>query len=181
MVATLAAIQDLTHDMREFRFRVEDGAAFRPGQYALLSLPGVPVGRAYSMSNIDNDAGEWHFIIRRVPAGMATPVLFDLEPGASVMLDGPYGRAYLRPDAGHNVVCIAGGSGLSPMVGIARGLDRAALPAESRFDFFYGGRFGRHLRRGVPAGAAATRQSPALSSRRLQRRCRLGRPEGHGA
>jgi toluene monooxygenase electron transfer component len=160
MVATLAGIEDLTHDMREFRFRVDDGAAFRPGQYALLSLPGVPVGRAYSMSNIDNDAGEWHFIIRRVPAGMATPVLFDLEPGAPVRLDGPYGRAYLRPNAGHNVVCIAGGSGLSPMVAIARGLDRAALPAECRFDFFYGGRSAADI-----CGEAFLRALPRLGNR----------------
>ena len=150
MVATLAGIEDLTHDMREFRFRVDDGAAFRPGQYALLSWPGVPVGRAYSMSNIDNDAGEWHFIIRRVAAGVATPVLFDLEPGAPVMLDGPYGRAYLRPDAGHNVVCIARRFGI-----VADGRHRARarprgvagrVPLRLLLRRPVGG---RHLRRGV--------------------------------
>jgi toluene monooxygenase electron transfer component len=166
--ATLAATEDLTHDMREFRFRTAGPAIFRPGQYALLSLPGVASVRAYSMSNIANDAGEWHFIIRRVPDGAASSALFALRPGARVALDGPYGRAYLRPDAGRNVICIAGGSGLSPMIGIARGLDRLDFPEGRTFDFFYGGRSaddicGESLLRGLPRLGNHVRFHPIVS------------------
>lgn len=158
--ATLVRVEDLTHDMREFRFRSDRPAAFLPGQYALLSLPGLGSIRAYSMSNLANDAGEWHFIVRRVPGGAATSMLFHLEVGARVDLDGPYGRAYLRTGTARNVVCIAGGSGLSPMIGIARGLDRLA-PAEGRsIDFFYGGRSADDI-----CGEALLRDLPRLGSR----------------
>ena len=39
-------------------------------------------------------------------------------------LDGPYGHAWLREPRGRDVVCIAGGSGFSPMLSIARGFVR---------------------------------------------------------
>lgn len=158
--ATLAAVTDLTRDMREFRFRADHPAAFLPGQYALLSLPGVRAMRAYSMSNVANDVGEWHFIIRRVPGGAATSVLFELRPGARVALDGPYGRAYLRTGTGRNVVCIAGGSGLSPMISIARGLDRLGPQEGGSFDFFYGGRSADDI-----CGEALLRDLPRLGDR----------------
>jgi toluene monooxygenase electron transfer component len=155
--------------MREFRFRADRPATFRPGQYALLSLPAVASVRAYSMSNTANEAGEWHFIIRRVPGGAATSVLFDLRPGARAALDGPYGRAYLRAGTGRNVVCIAGGSGLSPMIGIARGLEQLGQEDGRSFDFFYGGRSaddicGETLLRNLPRLGSRLRFHPIVSN-----------------
>ncbi len=157
--ATLIAVEDLTPDMREFRFRSDGPATFLPGQYALLSPASMSSARAYSMSNIENDEGEWHFIIRRVPGGAATSALFDLRPGDCATLDGPYGRAYLRTNSGRNVVCIAGGSGLSPMIGIARGLDRAGMETGRTFDFFYGGRSADDI-----CGETFLRRLPRLGS-----------------
>src|SRR5690606_20390651 len=75
--ATLVGHRDLTHDMREFRFRAEGAPGFRPGQYALFYLPGLAAPRTYSMSNVDDGSGEWQFIVRRVPGGTGTAALFD--------------------------------------------------------------------------------------------------------
>ena len=69
--ATLIGTEDLTHDLREFRFRLETPVRFLPGQYALLSVPGVDGARAYSMCNTGEDGAEWHFQIKRVPGGAA--------------------------------------------------------------------------------------------------------------
>lgn len=160
VTAVLAEVRDLTPDMREFRFRGAGPARFRPGQYALLSMPHVAGPRAYSMSNLSNEAGDWEFIIRRVPDGQATGALFALAPGGEVTLDGPYGRAYLRPEAGRPVVCVAGGSGLSPMIGIARGLDAIDSAAATSLDFFYGGRSAGDI-----CGEAMLRALPRLGSR----------------
>lgn len=160
MRVTLEGGEDLTHDMREFRFRADRPAEFLPGQYALLLLPGLAPMRAYSMSNVANDAGEWHFIIRRVRGGATTSALFDLRTGADATLDGPYGRAYLRPVTARNIVCIAGGSGLSPMIGIARGLDRLTAPYDGSFDFFYGGRSADDI-----CGEALLQRLPRLGGR----------------
>jgi toluene monooxygenase electron transfer component len=143
--ATLEAAIDLTHDLREFRFRALDAPRFAPGQYALLSLPGVDAPRAYSMCNLPDD-GAWHFAVKRVPGGAGTTALFDaLSIGDAVTIDGAYGRAYLRTDSPRDIVCIAGGSGLSPMIAVARAMAREPALAHARLHFFYGGRGPRDI------------------------------------
>ena len=109
--ARLESVRDLTHDMREFRFRAGEGAPrFLPGQYALFYLPGLAAPRTYSMSNVDDGSGTWEFIVRRVAGGVGTHALFDSVPvGGEVELDGPYGLAYLRKDSPRDIIAIGGG------------------------------------------------------------------------
>jgi toluene monooxygenase electron transfer component len=123
-MAKLVERRLLTRDMAEFSFHTGGAAAFLPGQYALLYPQGVAGARAYSMSNLANQGGAWQFIIRRTPSGRGSAALFELAEGDEIPLDGPYGHAYFRADSPREIVCIAGGSGLAPMLGIAR----AALP-----------------------------------------------------
>ena len=144
--AILLATRDITHDIREFRFRLDGATPFRPGQYALLRVPGVEGVRAYSMSNTGADGDEWHFQIKRVPGGAATGRLFEhVATGDSIVVDGPWGMAYLREDAPRDIVLIAGGSGLSPMVSIVRAAAAEPELAGRRLDFFYGGRAARDV------------------------------------
>ncbi|WP_420212880.1 2Fe-2S iron-sulfur cluster-binding protein [Burkholderia aenigmatica] len=145
-VATLIATDDVTHDIREFRFRTDAPAVFRPGQFAVLHLPGIAGTRAYSMANLPSDDGDWHFQVRRVERGAGSTTLFErVKPGDRVMLDGPYGMAFLRPEPARDVVCIAGGSGLAPMLSIARGMAQAGLLGTRRLHFFYGARTPRDV------------------------------------
>ena len=139
--AELREVVPLTPDMSEFAFRTGQPAAFRPGQYAMIQLPGGQVERAYSMSNIANCHGNWRFVIKRAPGGSATSVLFDeLTVGGTVVLDGPYGNAHLREQDDRDIVCVGGGSGIGAMIGIVLGA--AALPdaAERTVHLFIGGR-----------------------------------------
>lgn len=139
--AILTGTTDVTHDIREFRFQSGSEAAFIAGQFALINLPGVIGPRAYSMANLGNNAGEWHFQVRRVMGGSGSSVLFDrLNLGDRVELDGPYGLAYLRTEVKRDVVCIAGGSGLAPMLSIARGIVASGMTPETNLHFFYGAR-----------------------------------------
>lgn len=139
--ARLEAARELTHDMREFRFRTEGAPGFRPGQYALFYLPGLAAPRTYSMSNVDDGSGAWEFIVRRTPGGLGTAALFDgVEVGGTVRLDGPYGLAYLRADSPRDILCIAGGSGLAPILSIARGAMREPALAGRHVHVFYGAR-----------------------------------------
>ncbi len=138
--ARLESTRDVTHDLREFVFRVDGRAQFLAGQYAMLALPGAAAPRAYSMSNTANPEGLWKFMIRRTPAGVISRSLFELQRGSAVELDGPFGLAYLREDSPRDIVCIAGGSGIAPMVAI---LDAAAMHETVRHRgawLFYGGR-----------------------------------------
>lgn len=137
----LAEIRDVTHDMREFRFHSNGKADFKPGQYCLLYLPGVNGPRAYSMCNLPNDEGEWRFLIKRFPNGTGTGYLFDqIKAGDKIKLDGPYGLAYLREDVKKDIVCVAGGSGLSPLISIATAASQLPDFSERKIRFFFGGR-----------------------------------------
>lgn len=139
--ATLESRRALTPDITEFRFRGPAPACFLPGQYAMLRLDGMPAPRAYSMSNLANEQGLWEFWIRRKPGGQVSERLFEtLHPGAQVTLDGPYGLAHLQPAAPRDVLCIAGGSGISPVLSIARGVLAEPAMAGRHVHFFFGGR-----------------------------------------
>lgn len=167
--ARLAGVREITHDLREFRFVSLQGGAFLPGQYAMLDLPGVNASRAYSMSNTANERGEWHFQIRRVPHGQGTHTLFDrLAVGDEIGLDGPYGVAFLRTDSPRDIVCVAGGSGLAPMVSIARGAAEAGLLGERTLYFLYGARTtrdvcGEEMLRALPGFGDRIRFIPVVS------------------
>lgn len=138
VAATLVQRRAITHDISEFHFQLETPVAFEPGQYALVQLPGITGARAYSMSNLD--AGIWHFQVRQVPGGTGSAALFNLPLGAAVALDGPYGMAWLRRDAPRDLLCLAGGSGLAPMISIARGAMAEPRLAGRQLHFIYGGR-----------------------------------------
>jgi toluene monooxygenase electron transfer component len=139
--ARFVGARALTHDLTEYQFQGAAPADFLPGQYALLTLPGVTGRRAYSMSNLANSEGRWEFQIKRVANGAATAYLFDrMLPGTVIGLDGPYGNGYLREDVARDVVCIAGGSGLAPMVSVVRGALRSAALRSASVQLFYGAR-----------------------------------------
>lgn len=139
--ATLTRTRDLTYDMREFTFAARGAPGFRSGQYALFYLPGLDAPRTYSMSNADDGSGEWQFIVRRVPGGVGTVTLFDrVKPGMEIRLDGPYGMAFLREDSARDIVCIAGGSGLAPILSIVRGAARLPRREGRCIHVFYGAR-----------------------------------------
>ncbi|MBS1189338.1 MAG: oxidoreductase [Rhodocyclaceae bacterium] len=135
-LARLEGRRQLTADMCEFSLRTEWPAEFLAGQYALLYPPGTEGTRAYSMANRPNADGLWQFVIRRVPGGRGSNALFDqVAIGDEIPFDGPYGHAYLRDGIEREIVCIAGGSGLAPMLSVTRGaLARPDAPPVHFFD-----------------------------------------------
>ena len=166
MQATVVGRHSITPDMDAFVLQSPGQALFRPGQYALLYPPGVVGARAYSMANLPNAEGRWHFIVRRVPGGAGSQALFaSLHPGASVLLDGPYGHGHLRAGE-RDVVCVAGGSGLGPMLSVARGV--LAQAGARRVHFFLG------LRQQAELGAL--REFEGLDPARVQVHTALSAP-----
>lgn len=139
--ARLIERRSITHDIEEYRFLLAAPQRFEPGQYALLHLPGVQGPRAYSMSNVSDDGAVWEFQVRRVPRGVGSGVLFDhVTPGGLLEIDGPYGMAWLRRAAPRDILCLAGGSGLAPMVSIVRGASKETNLETRQIHFLYGAR-----------------------------------------
>ena len=138
--AKLQSIEKLTHDLWEFQFVSSQPACFLPGQYAKLDIPGVVGPRSYSMCNNENARGQWAFQIKRVEGGAASSILFNgPAQGVEVTIDAPYSIAHLQPTSPRSLVCIAGGSGLAPMVSILHGAAKAPQGTKKPI-LYYGAR-----------------------------------------
>jgi NAD(P)H-flavin reductase/ferredoxin len=129
-VARLVGRQLLTPDTALFTIGFDAPTRFLPGQFMLLESP-TGVRRAYSMAHPhrDPDCAAVEFIIRAKPRGAASHWLFhDISVGDPLIAEGPYGRAYAQPHSGRPVLCIAGGTGLAPILAITEHLLAAARP-----------------------------------------------------
>jgi len=121
-VCRCAAIVDLTHDIKQFRFDLVEPEQidFVPGQYVQLLAPvykkgGEEVYRAYSISSDPAEKHSIETIIRLVPGGICTTYCFEyLKVGDEVKINGPYGDFRLS-DTSTPIVFIAGGSGMAPI------------------------------------------------------------------
>lgn len=120
----------LTADTALFTVRFDTPLPFLPGQFMLLESS-TGVRRAYSMAHPvrDPDSTTVEFVIGAKPGGAASRWLFDdIGVGDGLIADGPYGRAYARSDSTRPVLCIAGGTGLAPILAITEYLLTVARP-----------------------------------------------------
>lgn len=110
----------LTHDITALELCLDEGAIFKAGQYAMLSLDRLEgVSRAYSFaSKPQPEKSTVRFFIRHVPGGaLSTLVTSENLIGEGVEIDGPMGDFYLRA-SDTPMLMIAGGSGLAPILSI---------------------------------------------------------------
>ena len=134
VAAAVEALDRLVPGVLHIVCRPERPVPFLPGQFVLLQVPGGQ-RRAFSMANID--AETLVFIVKEKPGGHASRYLFEaLATGDRVSLEGPYGRAYLRTPTERPIVCVAGGSGLAPMLSVARAA--IARPETDPVHLFFG-------------------------------------------
>jgi ferredoxin-NAD(P)+ reductase (naphthalene dioxygenase ferredoxin-specific) len=67
--------------------------------------------------------------VRVVPGGRVSGYIAkDLKPGDTVRVSGPLGSAYLRTKHDGPVLCVAGGTGLAPILSILRGAIAQGMP-----------------------------------------------------
>jgi naphthalene 1,2-dioxygenase ferredoxin reductase component len=118
--ATVELIEDLTHDIKRFVLRPAKPVEFSPGQYVQLQFT-PEHARPYSMAGLCGD-GRFEFHVRRVPDGRVTGYIANqLKVGDAVKVSGPLGSAYLRSRHAGPMLCVAGGTGLAPILSILRG------------------------------------------------------------
>lgn len=118
--ATVAAIEDLAHDIKRLVLQPAKPIEFSPGQYVQLQFTHGHV-RPYSMAGVCGD-GLFEFHVRLVPEGRVTGYISrELRVGDSVKVSGPLGAAYLRRKHQGPMLCVAGGTGLAPILSIVRG------------------------------------------------------------
>lgn len=120
---SLSRINNLTHDIKEIVIKSEYPLPDRSGvagQYVEISTSGLSAPRSYSFAKApENESDdEMTFFVRKVAGGEFTEWLFaEDRTGEKVMVSGPFGHFWMRPDNTH-MVCIAGGSGVSSIKAI---------------------------------------------------------------
>ncbi len=118
--ATVQAVEVLTHDIRRLVLKPAKPLEYSPGQYVQLQVkPGY--SRPYSMAGLQEDE-TLEFHVRIVTGGRVSEFIAqELKAGQPVRLSGPLGTAYLRRKHAGPMICVAGGTGLAPVLSIVRG------------------------------------------------------------
>ncbi len=171
--AEVAAIRDLTHDIRELELRLVEPQRmpFRAGQYIQLQIPpagpSAPIAfRSYSIASAPSRSDRLELEIRCLPHGLGSAYVFQrLRPGDPVRLHGPHGDFYLR-DSDREILLVAGGSGMAPMKAMLEDMRDRRIARPVRF--FFGARSRRDLflldaMRRLEGDLADFRFVPALS------------------
>jgi len=138
-VATLRATRDLTPTVREFEFVPESAEvpAWTPGSHLQLR---VQIGarqeiRSYSLTGA-GDGGALRIAVKHLPPGNGgrggSHYLWSLVPGARVMVSAPANHFELDHRA-PQVLLVAGGIGVTPLVGMARQLAARGADVAMRY------------------------------------------------
>jgi len=106
--------QDLRHVFRH-----------QPGQFVSLAMDvdGQSLERSYSISSLPDIYPWLRITVKRLPAGMVSGWLVDqVQTGTLIELAAPRGRFFDPPTAPVHAVLLGAGSGIAPLVPIARHL-----------------------------------------------------------
>jgi len=113
---------------------------FQAGQYISLSVEvdNVKTGRAYSISSSPSQTGYYDITVRRVENGRVSNYLLDtIKVGDFLESSGPQGHFHYNPILHHDeLVCLAGGSGITPFMSMIREITDRGL--QRKINLFYG-------------------------------------------
>jgi dihydroorotate dehydrogenase electron transfer subunit len=138
---------------RTYRIRLDSpdlAAAFLPGQFLMLRLPGTTdplLGRPFALYDTALDAGAHPVAVDVVylVVGKMTGLLAGLRPGDAVEAWGPLGNGFLDVAGVEHVGLVAGGIGQTPFLAQARALlggrgygGRPARRSAKRVSLYYG-------------------------------------------
>lgn len=127
--AQIVGTTPLTHDILQVQVQLDRPIRYVAGQYANFSAPDLARERSYSFAEAPDAEGSSivTFFVRKVPGGGFTEALFAGRlAGQALQVDGPHGTFHLREGTGP-VVCIAGGSGLAPILSMLEDAVRRAV------------------------------------------------------
>lgn len=157
--ATVLQIERVAHDILRLVLKPARPLAFSPGQYAQLQFT-PELARPYSMAGLPGDE-TLEFHVRVLPGGRVSGhIATRLKPGDTLRVSGPLGSAYLRRKHEGPMLCVAGGTGLAPVLSILRGA--LAQGMANPVHLYFGVRSARDLY-GLAELTALARSHPAFS------------------
>ena len=144
LIPKIGVVTDIrmdTPDVKTFRVVTPEGkkaVEHRPGQCAMLSIPGV--GEAmFSITSSPTNEEYMEFSIKK--CGCLTDWLHQMDVGQQITIRGPYGNAFPVDTefAGKDLLFIAGGIGLAPLRSVINYV-RHYRDRYGKIDIVYGSR-----------------------------------------
>lgn len=114
-------VSELSRNLFEVWLELDAPMTFTPGQFVVLRVPGLTGGRAFSIANMEDDPIS---SVRLLLKPRFQSELYELLSSQDllnrrVQAFGPLGTATLATDdAADDIICIAGSTGLAPMLPI---------------------------------------------------------------
>ncbi|PWN05882.1 FAD-binding oxidoreductase [Rhodohalobacter mucosus] len=131
---TITDIQDVTHDVRRYRFEKPEGYSFTPGQATEVAIDKDgwrDEKRPFTFTSLNSDP-YLEFVIKSYPDhNGVTEQIGRLETGDALIIDDPWGTIEYKGEG----VFIAGGAGVTPFIAIFRDLDKKGKLGENRLIF----------------------------------------------
>jgi len=131
-ILKLASITQQTPDAKTLRFIMPKGRTLgsRPGQFLTFAFlfDGQKVVRSYSISSSAARSGYIEITPKRIKQGCVSVFLNDRAAvGMTVEAAGPFGQFCLDERKHRNIVLLAAGSGITPMISMLRYIDDLCL------------------------------------------------------
>ncbi len=136
------AVRAETHDVSTFVFASAEPRLFRflPGQFMTFDLPvaggldGAGVQRCYTIASPPTRPWRIEVTAKRSPGGAGSGWLHGaMQPGMRVQASGPMGDFVLDPGAGGRYLFLSAGSGITPLMSMARALHDLGSDADVLF------------------------------------------------
>jgi len=139
-LATVNAVRDETPTVRTFTLGLPGWGGHRAGQHVDLRLTaadGYSVERSYSIASEPERGGEVDITVERISGGEVSPFLHEVVvPGDRLELRGPIGGYFVWEAALRGpLLFVAGGSGVVPLMAMARHRARGAATTPARLLF----------------------------------------------
>lgn len=110
-----------SEDILRLRLRPEQAYEYRAGQY-LTVWKSDTIGRSYSLASVAEVDDYLELHIRRIPDGVVSNWLHDdIKSGDTLQIQAATGNCFYIPGSAEQKILLAGtGTGLAPLIGIAR-------------------------------------------------------------
>nr|2EIX_A Chain A, NADH-cytochrome b5 reductase [Physarum polycephalum]2EIX_B Chain B, NADH-cytochrome b5 reductase [Physarum polycephalum] len=119
--------QIINHNTRLFRFNLhhpEDVVGLPIGQHMSVkaTVDGKEIYRPYTPVSSDDEKGYFDLIIKVYEKGQMSQYIDHLNPGDFLQVRGPKGQFDYKPNMVKEMGMIAGGTGITPMLQVARAI-----------------------------------------------------------
>jgi ferredoxin-NADP reductase/Fe-S-cluster-containing hydrogenase component 2 len=133
----LSEMEEVTHNVKTFRFQCLNGGAipfdYLPGQFLTLHIAprGVPTQRSYTIASTPTWRDRIEITVKREPYGLVSRWLHDeLKIGEEVEIEAPNGTFVFNGEQAESIVLIGAGVGITPMMSVARYLTETQWPGK---------------------------------------------------